>query len=332
MKNLLILTFVVSGLFVASSVAEAGQSDESPKAKADKKEDSTVKKEAGADPEMAARATATLKSAREKLIDHKSVRAQIVETLTIDNRRFRATGNYLQGTDLRLRLDYKIKVGSTEGSLLQVCDGEILWTRQKVGKLSAVSRRNVREILNAAASSENIPHNLLVAELGLGGLPALLASLERTMDFDTQKSETIDGNKFTVIEGKWKEKFAQHWARGNEDQSGQIPPFVPDRVRIFLDNENLFPHRILYLKQPPSKKIFRPMVVLDLTKVVLNGPINANDFSYVAEPGVQERDITQFYLRQLTASKTPSKTGPEATSQKSEGKQSNPKKSPKADN
>ncbi len=301
MKNLLSLTFVVSVVVAGTWTVQASQSDDQPKQKPDAKADEQV--DSSEISESAARAQATLKTARGKLIDHKSVRAQIIETVMIGNRRFRATGKYLQGTDLRLRLEYQIQVGSTKGYLLQVCDGEILWTHQTVGKLATVTRRNVREILNAAASSGDIPQNLLVAELGLGGLPALLASLERTMDFDTEKEETIDGNVFIVIEGTWKSKFSKHWADTNRQNPGIIPEYVPDRVRIFLDQKNLFPHRILYLKKPASKKVFRPMVALDFTKVVLNAATNPEEFSFASPKGVQEQDITQYYLQRLTAPK-----------------------------
>ena len=147
----------------------------------------------------------TLRTAREKLTAPgvRSIKSRIIERVAIGDRRFRLEGTYVQGTDLRLKLELKVLPESSEealeGSFSEVCDGTILWARHQIGSQVRVTRRDVRQILNASKSGGDA--NLLAVELGLGGLPALLASLERAMNFDSLTQEEVNGKKFTVIGG-----------------------------------------------------------------------------------------------------------------------------------
>jgi len=262
----------------------------------------------------------TLKAARERLVDDQPIKAELRETVVIGDRKFTATGRYLQGKNLKLRLDFTVNLGNREnalsGSLLEVCDGDVLFTRHKIGKDVHITRRDVAQILRAAKASGAIPHNVLVAELGLGGLPALLASLEQTMTFDSLKQEQIDGKPFTVIEGTWNKEFLDRLKGPDADESTPLPSHVPDLVRIYFD-ENHFPHRILYLKRRPTRKIHRPMVTLDFTKIVLRASIDEEEFDFVPPKGEIPMDITNTYIQRLIKpAATPSR--PESRSKQPE--------------
>ncbi len=315
----------------ASGTKGSGKQDAAKKNAAKKdaaKEDAASKPEPKASPA----ALETLTLARNKLIG-KRIRAQILETVAIGPSKFKVTGSYLQGTDLKLRLDFKVQVGDSIGSLLEVCDGQVLWTRQSLSSLSReaekakqkksskkkttkkakktddvrITRRDVREILNAAASRGSVPKNMLVAELGLGGLPGLLASLERTMRFESLSKETVDKQQFTVIEGTWNKTYSDRWRDATKkDDSNRLPEYIPDRVRIYFDDQFLFPRRILYLKQHVTRDYFRPMVTLDFTKVEFDVAVNDEDFLFVPPDGVFPVDVTKQYTRQLTPARTSS--------------------------
>jgi len=178
-----------------------------------------------------------------------------------------------------------------------VCDGQILWTRHLVGKKARVTRRDVHDILTAAKKAGNHPQNVLVADLGLGGLPALLASLERSMKFRSVKKVSSQDRTFSEIEGTWNDELLKRF-QGN---SGQLPAHIPDTVRIYLDPVRLFPRRILYLKRHPTRNFSRKMVVLDFSNILLNADANISDeeFQFIPDEKEPLADITSAYLRQL---------------------------------
>ena len=188
----------------------------------------------------------TLRVACERLVASgvRSIKSRIVERVSIGGRRFRLEGTYVQSTDLRLKLDFKLQSEAAEqgleGSFLEVCDGTILWTRHNVGGQTRVTRRNVRQILEA--SKNGLQTNLLAVELGLGGLPALLASLERSMKFEAITQEEVNRKKFTVITGTWNDAMKETLksSTGNRPSS-----HIPDSVRIYFEPVVLFPpHRL----------------------------------------------------------------------------------------
>jgi len=245
----------------------------------------------------------TLRIAREKLSGPgiRSIRARLVERVTIGDRSFKAEGTYLQGADFKIRLEFTVSIGSgkakAEGSLLEVCDGTILWTRHAIGKQPRITRRDVRQILNAARS--NNAETILTVELGLGGLPALLASLEKSMVFTVQRDEQINGKQFTMIEGRWNDQYLERYRKISK--SDHLPDHIPDAVRIYLEPEVLFPRRIAYLKRAPKRDELRNMVELDLVDIVLNAPVDDHEFDFVPPDGAFTVDITNAYLQQLNA-------------------------------
>jgi outer membrane lipoprotein-sorting protein len=316
MKTLRILTFSVSSLmalvcvcFMAPSSLSLAQEESAQKAtdgqnpapKTDEAKPATPQKVALRRNESSgAAALITMEQAREKLIGYESVRAEIAEVVTIGNRKLRLKGKYLQGTDLQLRFEYEVNVGGTKGSLLEVCDGQILWTYYKAGKQQRVSRRSVRQILEGAGGSAE---NLLTAEIGLGGLPGLLASIQRAITFDKQWEQDADNQTFIVVEGTWKPQIREKFLGANPKQSDRLPQHVPDRIRVYYDQTHLFPRRILYLKQNPQTNIHHPMVKLDFQKVEWDIELDEALFKYTPPENVPREDTTEHYVKQFAEAK-----------------------------
>jgi hypothetical protein len=248
-----------------------------------------------------------LQSARERLKQYSSVRANIVEKVSIIDHSFTASGSYLQGKDLQLRLALNLEIGGNKGSLLEVCDGQVLWTRHdiKTGEKGVdqphITRRDVREILKAAQKNGRVPVNSLVSDLGLGGLSGLLAALETDMTFQKKVAEeSLDGRPVLRIEGSWNAEYLKRFGAAEKgDERAELPLFIPDLVRIAFDKETEFPRRITYLKQMPGRMILRPMLTVDFVKPVFNGPTNENDFLFTPPDRPQPVDITQLYLQRL---------------------------------
>jgi hypothetical protein len=248
-------------------------------------------------------AVTVLRQAREKLTAPgvRSIKARVRERVTIGDRTFRIDGTYLQGSgsDLRLKWEFKVVPEAMQdglaGSFLEVCDGTILWTRHQIGKEPRITRRDVRQILNASKSGGG--PNPLAVELGLGGLPALLASLERSMKFDAVSQQKINGKKFTVLAGSWNEAVL----RGYKNLLGQqsLLDHIPDTVRIYLEPEILFPRRIAYLKQRTPHDDIEALVELDFLDIVINARVDEREFDFVPPNGVRPVDVTNEYLQQL---------------------------------
>lgn len=242
-------------------------------------------------------AKTALDQARQRLLRYQSIKAKLTETVALSSRRFTVDGSYLQGSgaDLKLRLDFQVKLGDTEGSVLEVCDGQVLWTRHHIGEEVRISRRDVRQILKAAADN-GYTDNLVTVDLGFGGLPGLFASIEQSMQFDQFKEDTADGHKLIVIEGGWRPNMLKGW-QGNNPKA-PLPDYVPSRVRIYFDRESLFPRRILYLSRNAEQRL-RPMVSLDFTEIETDIAIPASKFKFVPPDGVFPDDLTPKFLEQI---------------------------------
>lgn len=265
-----------------------------------------------------AEARRLLTEARDRLFQYSSVQARIAEQVSFPGRKFNAEGTYIAGPFPALRLEYEVQVGRTTGKLLQVCDGQILRTRREIGQAGGaanpaaealdetarstiqVTRRDIQQILRATQHRQQVPEAVLAAELGLGGLPALLAAIEKSMTFDAIRTEEFEERKYRVIQGKWSDEFAATLQQQLRTGVPGMKQFIPDRVRIYLDDENLFPGRILYLKESSDdgeRRTYRPLLSLEFRDVVINAPVDPDTFRYQAPPGVDEVDETKEYLK-----------------------------------
>jgi len=244
-----------------------------------------------------------LEWARLRLAENTSVQARLVETVSLLDHSFKAEGRYLQSSlqsnHWFVRLELTMKIGDRTGTLLEVCDGDILWTRHQVGAEPTITRRNVTQIVDAARKN-GMSENALVADLGLGGLPALLASLEQNMEFRGQKQDTLRERHVIVIQGSWNNDLLTQWlGPQKEGETPPLPAFIPDLTRLALDAETGFPLQIQYLKRIPNRSVLRPMLTLDFLDVVLDQPIDKNEFVFVPPDRTQPVEVTPMYLNQI---------------------------------
>jgi hypothetical protein len=330
MQRFAIFTLVLlAGIAVLSRLERAGQaqtdgqqpvpagtapSDRLPANDAPTAEKTT--QEPAPDPEVAAAAAKLLRDARDRLYARESVKANFIERSTLGNRRFSAEGRYVSGSFPRLRLEYRVRVGGSEGVLIEVCDGQVVRTSKEIRRAREpgstappekpmeiqVTRKDVQQILAATEKGEVPPDAVLQAELGLGGIPTLLASLERAMEFDALRQETYENRTYRVIQGHWKDEYLQKLGKQLGQTAQMFAPFMPEQVRIFFDEETLFPMRILYLKQVTvDPRTFRAVLSLEFTDVALDEPVELQEFRYVPprELDVPEVDETSVYLKTI---------------------------------
>jgi hypothetical protein len=271
-------------------------------------------------------AATVLKRARDALTRHGSIKARVVEQISIMERSYKAEGRYLQKAlkpgDWHMRLELVAKLGEAEGSLLEVCNGTILWTRTEIDPGGArrkdskdrkevqITRRNVAQILDAARKSGDFSEQTetsLLTSFGLGGLPALLAAIERDMKLGAVKEETLHDRPVYLVQGTWTEAMAARLRRPTQPGvPGLMPPHVPDQVRVYLDKETGFPYRFVYLKKLPSREVMKPMLTLDFVEVAINESIDSAEFEYEPPEGAQPIELTNSFIEQFAPQGTKS--------------------------
>lgn len=297
--GVLIVQLTVAVL-IAGSIRLSAQDQPSKKAPATKRGE----KKAAKASTRRQRPVDALRESRGKLKGLVPFQADIVETIVVRGKRFQAIGKYVQGPDKKLRLEFQLEVGRTKGSLIQVCDGTTLFTQQKIGLIVLATKKNVPRILKemkqmAAASGPRPQPGQFEADLGLGGLEALLGSLEQSMTFNRRREQSFQGRPFIIIEGTWSASFLQNLTDDDQPIGAELPEYVPDRVRIYIDKTTQFPHRIVYLKKAPGRQVLKPMVSLEFRNVQVNAQLADTVFSFKPAPGVRVTDITDDYLRQM---------------------------------
>jgi hypothetical protein len=281
-----------------SAAKSAGQTKKKPESKDSKDNDAAVRQQ------TAQFAASLLARCRNTLHDDNvaTYRADIDEDVHIGGRSFTAKGKYWKGTGRRFRLELNMVVGegknAAKARMLQVCDGEVLMTEQVMGTRKRYTRRNVKQILAAAAAAQQAPANTLLSEFGLGGMSGLVASLEQTMVFDTRTSIPTRGKQAIQIEGTWNQQYATHWANWSQQtRQQQLPAHVPERVRVLVDSD-YYVRKIDYLRRGADGKSFTPLLSLSFRNIELNPKLDEKKlFQYVPEPGVYVEDTTAQYLQ-----------------------------------
>jgi hypothetical protein len=272
-------------------------------------------------PGLPNRASIALRSAIAELERHDSISARVRFRIDVLGERLLGTGNYLQGPwQYRLlRLEANLQAGDQLCGLQQVCDGQRLWTRRQIFDKPQLTVVDVAPVLAALAKEPARGAGTAITDLGLGGLPRLLRSLDRSFDFSRAEEGTRGTLPMLVLHGQWKPEML---ARMLPDQAKAIrageaadltllPAQVPDQVTLYLGRDDMFPYCVEYLRTgravPTGREAqfvgaARPLMVLELFEVRLNPSLDALQF--VFNPGdLKAADVTDDYLKSLKPSR-----------------------------
>lgn len=253
----------------------------------------------------AEQALQTLREARTRIETYDSLKADLRETVLLATQRFQSKGTYLHARGNRVRLELQVTLKGAdgkplEGTLLEVSDGSVMHSAHQIGEQQQITRRDLNNIFKAIEKYPSINSELLRAKLGVGGLPALLASLERSFLFTDYSHEAIKDSQYIVIGGGWKPSVLEHNRPKDADPNAPLAPYVPDYVRVYFDEQSLFPRRVFYFKKFENK--LRPMLTLDFLNVQQNVPLSPDTFAYFPPERVVPTDITQQLIEQIIRS------------------------------
>lgn len=262
--------------------------------------------------ENSAQATKLLREIQHRLASYSSLSAEIFETIRNGEAVYQAKGRYLQGIQMQLRMELVVQAGKSTGHLTQVCDGQLLWTESKFspipeeeredpGRHHRVTRRNVQKILEEAYRVGDRGQAFVAAELGFGGLPALMAAFERAFEFHLLKRENVGEDNCFVIEGRWNESLQETWKFVQKKRKTVADFSIPDTVRIYVHPELLIPRRIQYLKNGTDRSPAISLLAIDYENIAVNVPLDGNVFRYTPPDDVFSTDITHKYIKKLEA-------------------------------
>jgi len=278
-------------------------------------------------PKVSGEATGIVHQARKRLFQRQSVNAEFVQKVSLGVHKFQTGGRYLSGENFQYRLEYNVKLGGLEGKFLEVCDGKILHTSRQINKASEsdllqgeitdieLTRRDIQKILKETQQNIENTEAMHAAEIGIGGMPAVLASLARSMNFEAVKEETVNDTPYYVVQGRWKDNKREELLTGlGGPIAGQIAGLMPDLVRVWFNKETLFPERFLYLKLASAEReTYLPMLSIEFANVQLDQQVSTQLFRYQAPTGVEERDETAMFIEMINLAAQQGKPAAEIT-------------------
>lgn len=254
--------------------------------------------------EAGRKANELLALAQTKMTETSALSAELRQLFVQQKQKFFLSGRYQQADSLRFRIQTRGEIGNTSTDLLQVSDGQILWTQKEVDSPNeateaeqpniTVTRRNLEQILSVAVEAEPGAMSTDQLQLALGGLPTLLKSLSYSYSFSLlDETEQIYGVPCDVLQGRLKPVG-----------DGETPPAAgaPIEVRLSLDQQQHFPLRIVYRldgRQFGGEKGDAAYLVTEFTNIRFGAEIEPDLFTYTPPSGVVVRDVTRDVIAGL---------------------------------
>ncbi len=265
-----------------------------------------------------------LNQVRSRLQGLDSLKCDLHETVMMAGMTLHATGTYAEASGNRARVEFRIFPSqpvvtddvrqlaldaepanlapeTARGELTQVSDGTVLFTLWKNGPNVRLTRRNLRDVMNAASNVSSYDAEHVAMDLGVGGLRGLIARIESLMEFAPVQTKKVGETDFYVVRGRWNAKTRSELFKLPEDVTVDPRPHVPEYVVFYIDAKTLLPRRIEYRKRSPdpTQKFDRPMVTLDLRNLVLNDTLPDQLFAFSTPEGVKEEDVTEETIRAI---------------------------------
>jgi hypothetical protein len=185
------------------------------------------------------------------------IAAKIEQDVDMLNQKFKLEGAFYKDTGHRIRLELNLvgMVGDSNSTMLQVCDGKVLWDFQRVLKMESYRKREITPILKKLEDpvlDENF-RILVISNLGFGGPEAMLSGLRKAVLFDQISEEKLDGVDVWVIGGKWRDRSTLIDLNGRPlSPTAPLPPYIPSNVRVFIGKIDAWPYKIEMIGNAPS--------------------------------------------------------------------------------
>ncbi len=199
----------------------------------------------------------------EKLAQITSIEATIQQSTTMLGQTFQLNGEYARAPGNRLYLRLTLSgLGNSEGSMLQISDGQTLYDRQVILQRRSLTKIDVNRFMERINDPEVTQEvrDFFLQKSGFIGPETLLKNLRQLVIFDEKQAGTLDGIPVWKIQGRW---GPQAQLVGPNDTpmapNGPLPSYMPSIVTLWLGQENGWPYRLRLVGRVPSN--------LDLSRV-----------------------------------------------------------------
>lgn len=253
-----------------------------------------------------------LRRARAGLASHKTITAAIHERVRLYGHELVAKGEFGQGPVGKnlMRLNLSVKVAGQDTYVQQRCDGRYFWEQKLFDGIPRLTKIDVRRVLAARRAANQPMASGATPELpslGLGGVAFLLDQLDAWCLFEGLSDKKLNDRERTpvyIIDASWRpEKLAwlpdQRAAveKGQALNLDKLPPSFPDRIRISLGRDDLFPRRIEYGASASRglDEDAAPLVQLCFEAVQFDQQIHGESFKFEGSV-TAPLDITDSYL------------------------------------
>jgi len=205
-----------------------------------------------------------------KVAGLKSVSADMVQNVVMLKQKFDIKGRYLKAPDSRTYLRLAVSgLPDSDGTILQVCDGETLWEYQQILESQVYRKLSIKPIFERLNSPDMDPktRDQILNQMGFAGPDALLVGLRKSVRFDQKEEDTLDGKAMWVLRGTWRNR---NGLVGPDQRplpaTGPLPAFVPSLATLYLGKDDGWPYRMELLGKVPT-------VLLDTRRVGPDGKV-----------------------------------------------------------
>ncbi|MFO0956976.1 MAG: hypothetical protein U0800_05845 [Isosphaeraceae bacterium] len=252
-----------------------------------------------------------------------NVEAELTQAVSMLGQNFQVTGSYMKGPGYRIRMELNLKnLGDADGTLLQVCDGKVLWDYQRIAQAQNYRRLAIDKILARIEGPEfeQEIRDQIIGSFGFTGPEALLTGLRKSVLFDQKEEDSLDNRKVWILRGFWKDRTALA-SPGQPAPTGALPPYIPSVIALTIGQEDGWPYKLEMkgrIRVGPSlggaaeKKAATPAprpdqvssLTLTYTNVKLNTELDPAKFAFTAPdprivPNVVVIDQTDEWLSRL---------------------------------
>jgi len=243
-----------------------------------------------------------------------SFSADILQIIQTPEMNYSANGTYVQTSRLQSRLEIEMEIKGIQGHLLQVSNGQVVWTVREIKNLKQIrpvkhdedfsgeelriERVDLKHLADFAEAQNITTSDPRFAREFSRGIPGLLAALEAEMNFTLIKQVTLQGVAHYVIQGVWKIPVEQ---RQFSDKISEMAfaGEIPQRVRLYLRASDLMLARYLCMKKRPEEKGWYAPLAMELSNIIINEPITPSTFNFSPAGDQVPKDITHKYLDRL---------------------------------
>lgn len=259
--------------------------------------------------------TQLLQAAAHRVAKYRTIEAKLRVTTDALGQPLVGSGVYaqLQATSgLLLRLELSMQAGGKASSVKQICNGHTLWEHWQFGNQQKLNHVDLKRVAKELAKTTDPPSVNATASLVRGGLPKVLAQLDRHFDFGRQPVQGVHLSqvKTWVVAGTWRPSQLKKICPAAVNDAGidyqALPSHLPHAVQLVLGQTDLFPYRLTYSRYASDDSgTLTPIVTTDFFDVALDDPLDPSQFDYRQPDNISVADRTELFLRSLGVDRQP---------------------------